>query len=95
MKKKLPEDVLYEVDDQWYPDFHLKVLGIGDRKGRLAVTFKGKEIYFEYVSLSYGAVFGPDIMDIDYWSHVACNIVDKYRKELNDGDYRKSDKCPQ
>ena len=70
-------EVLYESVDQMYPDYTLKVVRKGDRTGHLTITFKGDILHQEDVSLSYGAVFGPDVMDIGAWGHIACEFVDK------------------
>lgn len=80
MKKKT-EDLLYDVSDAWYPEYHVKVVGTGERTGKLTVSFKGKAFYAEPVILSYGAIFGPDVMDIDFWSTTACYVVDKHLRK--------------
>lgn len=77
---KPPEDVLYESDDKMYTDYHLKVIGMGNNTGHLTVTYKGKIIHQLSVPLAYGAIFGADVMDIESWGHIACQVVDAHRE---------------
>lgn len=54
------------------------VVRIDGRKGRLVVANEEtKEILLDKeVSLSYGAVFGPDASDVAQWEDLCCEVVD-------------------
>jgi len=71
-------EILFNCDDQMYPDYNLKVVRKDERTGHLTVTFKGTSIHDEDVSLSYGAQYGPDILDLGAWGHIACQVVDAH-----------------
>jgi len=75
-----PIDVLYDRDDQMYPDYHLQVVRakVG---AHLTVSYKGKPFYETEVPLSYGAPFGPDVCDIQDWGMIACEVTDKHRAD--------------
>lgn len=73
-------DILFECKDHWYPEYNLKVIRKDDRTGTLTVTCKEETIHTQDVSLSYGAAFGPDVMDLGAWGHIACQVVDAHRK---------------
>lgn len=45
--------------------------------GILKVLLKGKVLMRAPVFLSYGAIFGPDIMDIESWQFAAAAAVDE------------------
>ena len=36
----------------------------------------GLVIYQEQISLSFGAIWGPDVFDIVKWEDIGCNVVD-------------------
>lgn len=88
------EDVIYEGHDAWYPDYALKVIRFDANKGVLTVSFKGEVFYQEYVPLDNGAQFGPSIDNCHYWGSVAVCLTDKHRVD-HEGEYTKSEKCPQ
>lgn len=77
------EDIIFECQDQMYPDYKLKVVGdhANERMGVLNVYYKDKSIHEQPVNLSYGAIFGPDVMDIDAWGQIACQVVDHHREK--------------
>jgi hypothetical protein len=52
----------------------------------LVVRRGDEEVYRARVGLSYGAVFGPDVADLDAWQEAALRIID--------GDYRKRGQQP-
>lgn len=35
-----------------------------------------EKVYSEDVSLSYGAIFGPDVADVAYWQEKTIEVVD-------------------
>lgn len=72
------EDILYETDDLWYPEYHLKVIRTGERTGKLTVAFKGTVIFSKEVNLYYGAHFGVDIMDCESWGLLSCQVVNDH-----------------
>lgn len=48
-----------------------------DTLGTLTVTTKdGKNLYTGIVSLMYGAVFGPDVEDMELWEKMCIEVVD-------------------
>lgn len=73
-----PEDVLYDCADQWFPEYKVRVVRTGECIAKLTVSFNGRAIHKEDVSLSYGAKFGPDMMDIHAWGHIACRVTDAH-----------------
>jgi hypothetical protein len=76
----MSEDVLFDCDDQMYPNYKLKVVR-DVCGGRLTVSFKGRVFHDQIVPLAYGAQFGPDVMDLGAWGHIACIVVDKHRAD--------------
>lgn len=49
-----------------------------EREGRYVITCKvtGKVFYDKPVSLSYGALFGPDASDVGEWKFIAIEVID-------------------
>lgn len=58
-------EVIWEskLDDKW----DCSVIRLTESVGRLVVCDSQETILNERVSLSYGAVFGPDIADVALW----------------------------
>ena len=42
--------------------------------------FANKIVYSQSVSLMYGAVFGADVDDVQYWMDLSCRVVDEIGK---------------
>lgn len=75
------ENVLYQTKDAWYPEYEVKVVQLKNpHHGKLTVSYKDEVFYTEIVAVSYGAPFGADMMDIQAWSHIACDMTDKHLK---------------
>lgn len=49
----------------------------GDYTGELAIHLDDKELLREPVGLSYGALFGPDVDDVQTWQRRAIKFVDE------------------
>ena len=58
--------------------FKCAVTRTGKRTGMLTVedTTQNKTLLEQAVSLSYGAIFGPDIDDVRHWQELCINIID-------------------
>ena len=54
------------------------VVRLNPRQGRLVVADEEKKevLLDKIVDLSYGATFGPDLGDINYWEDLCLNVVD-------------------
>lgn len=76
----MSEQVLYEMNDQMFSEYKLKVVRatVG---GHLTVLFKDKAIYEQEVPLAYNAQYGPDGFDIESWGSIACQVVDDHREK--------------
>jgi len=71
MKKTTPvwEATLDEI-------YHCTVERLNEYQGVLTIKKNNTRIYSTAVHLSYGAVFGPDVMDIAEWESICVNYVD-------------------
>lgn len=78
----MAEQVLFNENDHKYPDYNLSVFRINGHTGHLVVSFKGIPIHEQDVLLSYGALYGPDILDITEWANIATKVTDKHRGEF-------------
>lgn len=72
-------EVIWEskLDDKW----DCSVIRLTESTGRLVVCDDKETILNERVSLSYGAMFGPDIADVTLWQDMCVDIVDKYQMD--------------
>ena len=62
--------------------FRLEVLRTTDREGtlRLFDTKDNDKLLLEKdVDLMYGAIFGPDVCDVNYWQELTVEFVDKMK----------------
>ena len=57
----------------------LHVERIDESYGYLVIVDNGKEVVRERVRLSYGAIFGPDIQDVQDWQDRFERYLDKER----------------
>lgn len=63
--------------------FKCSVVRSEDYTGKLIIVDtedEDKIIHKTDVSLSYGAMFGPDVSDISEWEEICINIVDEFAK---------------
>ncbi len=74
----MSEEILYEMNDQMYPKYKLKVIK-DSCGGLLTVTFNDRVFHEQQVPLSYGAQYGVDGFDIEAWGLIACQVVDEHR----------------
>lgn len=44
--------------------------------GILTISNKDKTLFSKEVSMSYGALFGPDVADVNYWENICVDYVD-------------------
>ena len=60
-----------------------KVIRIDEDRGLLIVTDVSAGIAFsgEEVTLSYGAIFGPDVDDVAHWQEITAERVDEYNAD--------------
>lgn len=60
--------------------YSVKVVRTNDYSGLLTVTVTETEevLLTEEVTLSYQAVFGPDVADVSDWQETALNAIDNY-----------------
>ncbi len=60
--------------------YQIEVQRTEDGKGATLVVFdhtdNDKVVFSEPTSLSYGAIFGPDVSDVEIWKERSCNVVD-------------------
>lgn len=58
--------------------YHCEVVRLEERKGQLTVknVETNKVLLDQEVSLSYGAMFGPDVDDVAHWQDLCVNAVD-------------------
>ena len=65
------------VDDH---TFHCKVVRTDDYAGTLIVTVTetGEVLLTEQVTLSYQAMFGPDVSDVAEWQERSLGAIDNY-----------------
>lgn len=56
--------------------YDVKVLRKGSYEGILQVWDNGTLLMEKDVTLSYGAVFGPDVADVAEWEKLVANFVD-------------------
>lgn len=61
--------------------FDVKVERLAPYNGELVIIQDGKELLRETVSISYNALFGPDIADLDQWTQRCCEFVDALSKK--------------
>ena len=64
--------------------YQIEVQRVDDYRGELCVFDHDQDdrlIVHEPVTLSYGAVFGPDVSDVDVWQERAIHLVDGRRGE--------------
>lgn len=71
------EDVVWEVtldDNTW----SAKVVRLTDYTGELTVTevSTGEVVHRETVGLSYQAIFGPDVSDVEDWQSKVLDVID-------------------
>ena len=71
------EEVIWECEDHLNPDYSVKVIRKGPYRAWLKVLFKKKVFHTEEVSVSYDALYGPDLIDIDAWGQRAAALVDE------------------
>lgn len=75
------EDVVWsaEADHAW----KIEVTRLSARAARFTVTNieTGEEIANDGVSLMYGALFGPDVTDVEMWGVMAIEAIDHYYKQ--------------
>ena len=45
-------------------------------KGTLTITEGQKVLFTKDVTISYGAIFGPDIADVESWQNIAIEFID-------------------
>jgi hypothetical protein len=76
---------LIDVDIVWentvdQGKFSCQVVRTGDYKGQLQVkvTETDEVLLDEEVGLAYGAPFGPDIDDVNYWRGRSLQFIDKW-----------------
>ena len=59
--------------------YQIEVQRSGEKSGILIIfdhNDGNKAIFKSNVNLSYGAVFGPDVMDVELWQNMATDAVD-------------------
>lgn len=56
--------------------YDVRVLRKSDYTGDLVVSDGAEELHREEVTLSYGAIFGPDVADVAAWCDKACWVID-------------------
>jgi hypothetical protein len=61
------------VDDDRY---ECSVYRTGEYEGELVVTEGERVLLKEDVTLSYGAIFGPDVSDVANWQDKALAVID-------------------
>jgi hypothetical protein len=52
----------------------------GERTGLLKVTKENQVLLEREVGLSYGATFGPDIEDVEFWQEMILEFIDNQGK---------------
>lgn len=78
------ENSQYIFDNKLDGIWDVRVTRIDERKGNLSISKNGESpIHEEEVNLSYGALFGADRDDIQYWMDRGVEIVDKLNGETN------------
>jgi len=60
--------------------WNIQVTRLSERAARFTVTNSetGEEIVNDAVSLAYGALFGPDVDDVNMWAAMAIEAIDHY-----------------
>jgi hypothetical protein len=56
--------------------YALTITRIDDYLGELTISEGDVLLHREVVSLSYGALFGPDVADVSEWQRIAVDFVD-------------------
>lgn len=86
MIENIDECVWYsELDDLngYIKRYSIRVIRLDRSNGILKVydtKFNNKLIFEKQVQLSYGAMFGPDISDVDIWKEIVIKFVDEEYK---------------
>lgn len=72
------EIVWFETVDRGAWSAHVERVAGHEREGILVITDNSNEqiVHSEIVSLSYGAVFGPDVEDVMFWQERAIEVID-------------------
>lgn len=74
-------DVVSDKDVIWQAEldgkYDCRVTRIDPVRGQLTVRCGEVEILSEVVSLAYGAIFGPDIDDLQDWQYKCLAVVDR------------------
>jgi len=63
-------------------EFSAQVIQDGDHTGVFTVVVNDtdEELINEKVTLSYGAIFGPDVDDVEEWKARALDAIDEYKE---------------
>lgn len=64
--------------------YDIYVTRVGDSsnyEGELVIEESGNVLHREHVTLSYGAIFGPDVADVEDWENRAIRFVDSLSDE--------------
>ena len=68
------DDSTWRVEVQGTEQPHLGVLVVSRMESR-------EEILREEVNLAYGAIFGPDVSDVQMWMVASIEAIDKYNAQ--------------
>ena len=61
--------------------YNCQVIRETESQGKLTIEQDGNVLFIKNVSLSYGAIFGPDVADVAYWEDQCVNFVDGLANE--------------
>ena len=77
------EDIWTTTVDQGTWRARVEPIESNNYRGVLTVTrvSDDKEILREEVGLSYGAIFGPDVSDLQLWGEMVLNSIDRYNDQ--------------
>ena len=64
-----------ELDERYV----VKVVRLAPYQGQLQIWDGGEVLHTEPVSLSYDALFGPDVGDVYQWQELAVRFIDGWR----------------
>ncbi len=60
--------------------YTVRVIRTESYSGQLIISYSGQILHREPVSLSYNALFGPDIEDVAHWKQLAVAFVDRLNR---------------
>jgi len=58
--------------------WRVRVIRSGPYTGILQIRRDDKLVHVEGVGLAYGALFGPDIADVEEWQERAIEVIDSF-----------------